>query len=51
MKLLKLSAAVVIAVLFCVPAFAERAETDILNDTYYRIHRSIYESMPGLKAV
>lgn len=47
MKLLKLLAAVVIAVLFCVPAFAERAETDILNDTYYRIHRSIYESMPG----
>lgn len=32
--------------MICVPAFAERTETDILKDTYNRIHRSIFESMP-----
>ena len=25
----------------------QRAETDILNDTYYKIHISIYERMPS----
>lgn len=40
--------AIVIALLagLCVPAFGERAATDILDDTYYKIHVSIYEAMP-----
>ena len=42
----KLFAVVIFAVMICVPAFAERTETDILKDTYNRIHRSIFESMP-----
>lgn len=40
--------AIVIALLagLCVPAFGDRAATDILDDTYYKIHVSIYEAMP-----
>lgn len=46
MKLTKFFAAVILAAMLCVPASAERTETDILKDTYYKIHISIYEKMP-----
>ena len=46
--LIVLKAVIVIALLagLHVPAFSERAATDILDDTYYKIHLSIYEAMP-----
>lgn len=48
MRLLKFLVLVIFATAVCVPAFAEaeRTETEILKNTYYDIHISIYESMP-----
>ena len=46
MKRMKIFLAVIFVMASCVPVFAERTETDIINSAYYKIKHSIHESMP-----
>ena len=46
MKAFKVAIVFALVAGLCVPAFGERAATDILDGAYYKIHVSIYESMP-----